>query len=56
MKRISIAMYRGALLLLCMALMPVCASAETFYATSEGTYYHLESQCSGMQNASPMSE
>ena len=54
MKRISIAMYRGALLLLCMALMPVCASAETFYATSEGNYYHLDDQCSGMQGASPM--
>lgn len=56
MKRISTAIRRGALLLLCMALLPVCASAETFYATSEGNYYHLDSQCSGMQNASPMTE
>ena len=56
MKRISIAVPCSVLLLLCMALMPVCASAETFYATSEGNYYHLDDQCSGMQNASPMTE
>ena len=56
MKRISTAIRRGALLLLCMALLPVCASAETFYATSEGNYYHLDNQCSGMQNASPMTD
>ena len=54
MKRIFIAVHRSVLLLLCMALMPICASAETFYATSEGIYYHLDDQCSGMQNASPV--
>ena len=53
MKRIFIAVHRSVLLLLCM-LLPVCASAETYYATSQGTYYHLDSHCQGMRNASPV--
>ena len=54
MKRISTAIHRCALILLCMALLPACASAGAFYATAQGRYYHSDAHCSGMQNASAL--
>ncbi|NLD58993.1 MAG: hypothetical protein GX647_05005 [Clostridiales bacterium] len=35
---------------------PLCFNATTYYATTDGRYYHVKSDCSGMKNASPVTE